>query len=118
MCYTKDKNAIYNYKAMWTQSEGIKKLQQKVKASQFLIILAPTIITSVASILISGIQLRNIESIKRSGDFATPLMVMEAKADCIRKAEDDLHHHEDWESGQLERLNNQVNKIYGFLIKE
>lgn len=93
-------------------------MRNKVRISQILIILAPTIITSVASILLSGIQLRNIESIKKSGDFATTIMVLEAKADCIEKSEGDLHRHEDWESRQFETLNTQVNKIYGALIKE
>lgn len=111
ICYTRNKNINYNYK-------GIEKLRDKVKISQILIILAPTIITSIASILLSGIQLRNIESIKKSGDFATTIMVLEAKAECVDKAEKDLHRHEDWESRQFDTLNAQVSKIYSVLIKE
>lgn len=93
-------------------------MRKKLRNSQIIVMLAPAIITSLLSIFISGIQLKNIELIKKSGDFATPLMVAEAKAECRQYTDDIIQKHEAKNEEQNGEIYDRINKIYDFLIKD
>jgi len=78
----------------------------------------PHYIGSILTCFLLGITAMTFMWLKNYGDFATTSFVLQAKADCINKAEDDLHRHENWESGQLKDLNDKVDRIITFLIEK
>lgn len=78
----------------------------------------PYLFGLAVSILILAMTAKTYTWIKTYGDFATKAFVLQAQAQCNQKAEDDLHRHENWESGQLKTLNDKIDQIYLILIKK
>ena len=93
-------------------------MQKKLRISQILIMLAPTVITAIASILISGFNLNQIQLAKESGEFATPFMIAEAKAECSQALDEKLSEHARKNDTQFEKLYDRVNKIYDIMIDQ
>lgn len=86
------------------------------KQSKLILKYLPSFAALFITALMGLITIKTFTWIKQYGDFATTSFVLEAKADCINKSENDLHRHEDWESKQLKDLNDKIDKIYFILI--
>jgi hypothetical protein len=92
----------------------LKKTSFTIIASQAV---ASAICVFIITIFTNGVKSTNIDIIKKSGEFATPTMISQAKAECINKAEKDLKKHEDWEREQFKDVRNMLTQIYTLMIK-
>lgn len=88
------------------------------KPYKFIVKYLPQFFGFIASCFLLGMTSKTFMWLKDYGDFATQKFVLEAKADCMQKAEDDLHRHEDWETGQFKQLEDKIDKIYLILIEK
>lgn len=87
------------------------------KPYKFIFKYLPQFFVFIASFFLMGMSTKTFMWLKDYGDFATQKFVLEESAECKQYADDNLHRHENWESGQLKDLNGKIDKIYLILIE-